>query len=742
MTEPSLAELVGGRAAKSLQSLQITTVDELLGHYPRRYEDRGELTDLASLMLGAEVTVLARVRDVRLKYLPDGRRGPANRPSSRALTTVVITDGRHDLNLKFFNSPRVGRVLRVGTVGLFAGTVQRFRNELELLHPDFEILTDSDVSDAESVERLATAPVPVYPATAKCSSWQIGRAVALVLPIGEQQPDPLTPELRTRAAVIPRGQALRWIHQPQDRGQITLARHRLRWDEAFGLQVLLAQRRAARAGDPAVARPGRSGGLLARFDERMPFELTKGQREVGATLASDLARAHPMARLLQGEVGSGKTVVALRAMLQVVDSGGQCALLAPTEVLAAQHARSLADLLGDLAGGGQLGGAADGTRIALVTGSQGAAARRTALSAAASGEAGIVVGTHALLEEKVQFADLGLIVVDEQHRFGVEQRAALLDKAVAGTHPHLLVMTATPIPRTVAMTIFGDLEVSTLSELPSGRRPLVTHVVAAVEHPGHYARVWERAREEVAAGRQVYVVCPRVDSDDPDAADRLDPELAGEGGGRPLPPAAAVSSVMARLAGEELAGLRLAALTGRLSGVEKDQIMSRFADHSRADGVDVLIATTVIEVGVDVANASLMIVLDADRFGVSQLHQLRGRVGRGGHPGLCLLVTNTAAGTPGRARLEAVASTNNGFELSRYDLAERREGEVLGAAQSGRSRALKLLSVINDEALIKRARALATELVAADPQLADHPELAARIRAMVAAEQAEYLEKS
>lgn len=741
MAEPSLAAVVGGRAAKSLQSLQITTVDELLAHYPRRYEDRGELTDLASLVLGAEVTVLARVRAVSVKSLgPGGHRGVGGRPSARALTTVVITDGRNELNLKFFNSPRVGRVLRPGTLGLFAGTVQRFRGELELLHPDFEMLTDTDAADAASVERLASSPVPVYPATAKCSSWQVARSVALAVPIGEQQPDPLTAQLRAQAGVIPRGQALRWIHQPEDRGQVTRARHRLRWDEAFNLQVLLAQRRAARMAEPAEVRPGRAGGLLARFDESLPFQLTKGQLEVGAQLAADLARAHPMARLLQGEVGSGKTVVALRAMLQVVDSGGQCALLAPTEVLAGQHARSLADLMGALAAGGQLGGAADGTQIVLVTGSQSAATRRAALSAAGSGAAGIVVGTHALLEDKVQFADLGLIVVDEQHRFGVEQRAALLDKAQTGTHPHLLVMTATPIPRTVAMTVFGDLEVSTLAELPSGRRPLVTHVVAAVDHPEHFRRVWQRAREEVAAGRQVYVVCPRVDADDTEP--RGDPELAGQPGAAPLPPAAAVNSVLSRLAGQELSGLRLASLTGRLTGPEKDQVMARFADPGRADGVDVLVATTVVEVGVDVPNATLMIVLDADRFGVSQLHQLRGRVGRGGHQGLCLLVTNTAAGTPGRTRLEAVAATNDGFELSRYDLAERREGEVLGAAQSGRSRTLKLLSVIKHEPLIKRARALAGELVQADPELAGHPELAARIQAMVAAEQADYLEKS
>jgi ATP-dependent DNA helicase RecG len=394
-----------------------------------------------------------------------------------------------------------------------------------------------------------------------------------------------------------------------------------------------------------------------------------------------------------------------------------------------------------------LGGAAEGTRVALITGSLGSAARRAALLDVASGAAGLVVGTHALLEERVQFADLGMVVIDEQHRFGVEQRAALVAKTGQDARPHTLVMTATPIPRTVAMTVFGDLEVSTLRELPAGRSPLVTHVVPARERPDYLARAWQRAREEVAAGRQVYVVCPRIDAATPESDG--EPALAdaddagtGRGDGAPARVGAAVEAVLPDLQAGPLAGLRLAALTGRMAPAEKDDVMARFADPSGPDGVDVLVATTVIEVGVDVPNATLMIVLDADRFGVSQLHQLRGRVGRGRHAGLCLLVTDAPEGTPARERLAAVSATTDGFALSRYDLAARREGDVLGAAQSGSRRSLRLLSVLEHEDVIARAREEATRLVSADPDLSGHPVLARELAREFDEEHADYLEKT
>ncbi|MEZ5194817.1 MAG: ATP-dependent DNA helicase RecG, partial [Nocardioides sp.] len=529
-------------------------------------------------------------------------------------------------------------------------------------------------------ERLMTALrglFPIYPLTKGVDTWDLQRLVAFALELVDDLPEVVPEPVRQRRHVPDGRTALTWVHTPKDRHEVADGQRYFRLAEALVTQLVLARRRAEVRRQGAQARTG-GGGLLAAFDARLPFTLTEGQREVGATLEAELARAWPMNRLLQGEVGSGKTVVALRAMLRVVDSGGQAALLAPTEVLAQQHHRSITELLGDLAQGGMLGGAADGTTVALVTGSMSAAQRRRTLLEIASGEAGIVVGTHALLEERVAFADLGLVVVDEQHRFGVEQRAALTDKA--GSPPHLLVMTATPIPRTVAMTVFGDLETSTLRELPAGRAPIQTTVVPLRDQPAWLDRVWQRVREEVAAGHQVYVVCPRIAGDDAEAGtvDQVDYDDEGNpilAGGT----LAAVESAFRDLSHGALAGLRLGALHGRLPAEEKDRVMRSFA----AGELDVLVCTTVIEVGVDVGNATAMVVLDADRYGVSQLHQLRGRVGRGGHPGLCLLVTTAEPETPARERLDAVAGTTDGFALSRVDLELRREGDVLGASQSG-----------------------------------------------------------
>jgi ATP-dependent DNA helicase RecG len=456
-----------------------------------------------------------------------------------------------------------------------------------------------------------------------------------------------------------------------------------------------------------------------------------------------------MHRLLQGEVGSGKTVIAVRAMLQVIDAGGQAALLAPTEVLAQQHYRSVSDLLGPLAEAGRLGGAEEATRVALLTGSQPAAARREALLDAASGTAGIVIGTHALLAEQVQFADLGLVVIDEQHRFGVEQRDALRGKA-QGARPHVLVMTATPIPRTVAMTVYGDLDVSTLAELPRGRSAIATHVVPAAEKPRYLERAWERVREEAEKGHQAYVVCPRIGDDDgaPASAESGDaPPGPGDADialgepdddGSPGRPPLAVLDVAPALAQGPLAGLRLRVMHGRLPTDDKDAAMRSFADGS----ADVLVSTTVVEVGVDVPNATVMVIMDADRFGVSQLHQLRGRVGRGTEPGLCLLVTEAPEGSKARQRLADVAGTVDGFRLAEIDLEQRREGDVLGATQAGRKKSLKLLSVLRDRDLIVTARTEATDLVDADPELAGYPALAAEMSALLDEEQAGFLEKA
>jgi ATP-dependent DNA helicase RecG len=722
--------VVGDKAAKRLASaLDLHTVGDLVGYYPRRYDNRGELTDLASLRDGDHVTVQAEVVSAHARRMQ-------NRPGS--IFEAVVTDGQGRLTMTFFGRGRQdfrARELAPGTRALFAGQVSSFRGKRQLAHPEYELLGPGP-DDARAAE-FAAEIIPVYPATSQMSSWKIADSVRLALHALDVPADPLPRELRERRGLIGYADALRGIHRPADRPDARRATLRLKWDEAFALQVLLAQRRRAAADYVAVPRPPADGGLLAEFDAALPFELTAGQLKASAEIADGLSAGHPMNRLLQGEVGSGKTVVAVRAMLQVVDAGGQAALLAPTEVLAQQHYRSITSLLGPLGLAGQLGGAEHATSVALLTGSMGAAARRRALLTAASGEAGIVIGTHALLEDRVQFADLGLVVVDEQHRFGVEQRDALREKAGDG-RPHVLVMTATPIPRTVAMTVFGDLDSSTLTELPAGRAPIETHVVPVAERPHYLARTWERITEEVAAGRQAYVVCPRI-GDETDARGSGADEPSGyepdedEPGRPPL----AVLDVAARLAEGALAGLRIGILHGRMASEDKDKIMLAFSDG----GIDVLVTTTVVEVGVDVPNATVMVIMDADRFGVSQLHQLRGRVGRGRHGGLCLLVTEVPETSPARDRLTAVASTVDGFVLSRLDLAQRREGDVLGTAQAGRKSSLRLLRLLEDEDLIGQAREEAVALVAADPALDSQPGLAAAVQVLADREQTTFLEK-
>ena len=745
LSEP-LTRALGPKTAKALENaFGMRTVGDLLRHYPRRYYTRGELTDLSSLREGNHVTVLARVNHVGTHQMP-------SKGHNAGRAEVIITDDRAKLVLTFFWRHAGGRYvvkpLVPGVVGMFAGTVSRFRTRLQLVHPEYELLPgappNADLTPELAAE-FAAEMIPVYPASAKASSWMIARAVKSVLDPLDAGEDPIPAELRERHGLVGRAEAIRAIHKPLDQADLKRARLRLKWDEAFLLQSALAQRRLAAAAMPAMPRPHTDGGIADEFDARLPFTLTAGQVTVGETIASELACAYPMHRLLQGEVGSGKTVIAIRAMLQVVDAGGQAALLAPTEVLAQQHYRSVTGMLGPLAQAGQLGADEHATGVALLTGSVGAAARRSALSDVFTGDAGIVIGTHALLEEKVQFADLGLVVIDEQHRFGVEQRDALRAKA-ADNRPHVLVMTATPIPRTVAMTVYGDLETSTLTELPAGRSAITTHVVPAADKPHFLERAWERVREEVTRGRQAYVVCPRIgdgtDSDqDPAEAGFGDVDMEGSiprgigetGRRQPL----AVLDVAATLDAGPLAGLRLGILHGRLHPEEKDRVMREFS----AGEIDVLVATTVIEVGVDVPNATVMVVMDAERFGVSQLHQLRGRVGRGSAAGLCLLVTEAQPDTPSRERLDAVAATLDGFKLSRLDLEQRREGDVLGAAQAGRHSSLKLLRLLADEDLIGLARDEATTVVTADPQLAAHPALRAAIDELLGV-QAEYLDKT
>ncbi|UGQ14142.1 DEAD/DEAH box helicase [Yinghuangia sp. ASG 101] len=1015
LDEP-LAKLVGDRTAKVLaKSLDLTTLGDLLRHYPRRYAERGRLTDLTRLEVDEHITVMAEIAKVAKRQFRN-RRGN--------LLEVVVTDGRGHLKLTFFNQAWRERELRPGLRGLFAGKVARFRDELQLNQPDYQLMDQDD--DPGAAALFADALIPVYPAAASMPSWKISQCVRVALDTLGEVGDPLPDDLLRRRDMPGLRQAFGWIHTPKSWGEVNAARDRLKWDEAFVLQVALAQRRLVAQTQTAVPRRARPDGLLAAFDARLPFTLTDGQVKVGAEIAGDLAAEHPMHRLLQGEVGSGKaqpldalvltprgyvpmgemavgtevvtpsgevalvdgvfpqgvrdvwrmrlldgtnvecddehlwrvtgpgpdghkepsrvlttrqiredlsthgrqwaiaaavpadlgaselpldpydmgvrcaqdpvgghipgaylnasvrdrhallqgwldacgsytdelglgfpvrsresaedvnwlvrslgglappltnppgeksewrhvialpdafppfrakaadypggvpdwastrpimsvervgpkpvqcisvahpdhmyvtdnftpthnTMIALRSMLTVVDAGGQAAMLAPTEVLAQQHHRSIVDMMGDLADGpGMLGGSDVGTKVTLLTGSMGVPARRAALLDLVTGEAGIVIGTHALIEDKVKFHDLGLVVVDEQHRFGVEQRDALRGKSERP--PHLLVMTATPIPRTVAMTVFGDLETSVLDQLPSGRSPIATHVVPAREKPNFLERTWERLREEVAKGHQAYIVCPRIgdqeddpkarkpkrgrkaaDEDLPAEAYQDDPDDLGadaDDAGDKRPPLA-VLDVAAGLAAGPLAGLRIGVLHGRMAPDAKDDVMRRFT----AGDVDVLVATTVIEVGVNVPNATVMVIMDSDRFGVSQLHQLRGRVGRGSAPGLCLLVSDMPMGTAARERLDAVAATLDGFELSRIDLEQRREGDVLGEAQSGSRSSLRMLAVVRDEDVIVAARDEATEIVARDPELSDHPELRSALASLLNDERAEYLDK-
>ncbi|MBJ7451300.1 MAG: ATP-dependent DNA helicase RecG [Blastococcus sp.] len=722
-----LTRVLGPKTAGSMaDQLGLHTVGDLLRHYPRRYASRGEQSDLADVQVGDRVTVLAQVRSVTTRPMRN-RRG--------TLTEVVVGDGSGRMKLVFFNHRHAQ--LKPNAWGMFAGTVGEWRGEKQFAHPDMHLLEGTDDEDD-----WARALVPIYPASKDVSSWVIQKSVKLLLGasggLEELVQDPLPEEIRARHGLLPLAGALLDIHRPTTLDDVERAVSRLKWDEALVLQLTLAARRRAAALEPGIARPRRDGGLLAAVDAALPFALTEGQREVGEELAAELDRDQPMHRLLQGEVGSGKTVVALRAMAQVVDAGGQAALLAPTEVLAAQHARGIRQLLGPLGRAGELDGDAAGTRVTLLTGSLKAAAKRQALAEVADGSAGIVIGTHALLQEGVDFADLGLVVVDEQHRFGVEQRDAL--RAKGNRPPHVLVMTATPIPRTVAMTVYGDLEISTLRQLPSGRGGVSSSVVPVVEKPGWVDRAWARLREEVGAGRQAYVVCPRigdVPGDEPENADGAPPE--DEDGPRSdRRPPLAVLDVAELLREGPLAGLRLDVLHGRMTPEEKDATMRAFA----AGETQVLVATTVVEVGVDVPNATVMVVMDADRFGVSQLHQLRGRVARGKHAGLCLLVTEAPTSSPTGQRLAAVAATSDGFELARLDLETRREGDVLGAAQSGRRSGIRLLSLLEDEELIATARTEATALLATDRGLADHPGLAAEVAALATDDRADYLEKA
>ncbi|WP_296629907.1 ATP-dependent DNA helicase RecG [Rhodoluna sp.] len=714
LSQEPLDRVLGDRTAKSFaKHLGLKTVADLLMHFPRRYSTRGELTPISELPIGETATVVADIVDVSERRMK-GRAG--------SILEIRITDGHGFMSLTFFNQAWRQKELRVGARGLFAGKIGSYLGKLQLAHPDYELFPD-EVAD-EDAKRWAQLPIPIYPAASTITTWAIQRAMAVVLDTLSPIEDELPAEVVRQHNLLSANDAIHKIHRPEIHDDWQRARETLKVHEAFLLQATLLKRRIENQHVRTTSRVAKSGGALAKFDAALPFELTKGQIEVGAQLQEDLEKTHPMNRLLQGEVGSGKTVVALRAMLAVADAGGQSALLAPTEVLAAQHFASMRKVLGD--------SLADEIGLTLLTGQLNTADHKRALLQLVSGKAQVVVGTHALIANRVEFFDLGLIVIDEQHRFGVEQREALRQKGKQP--PHVLTMTATPIPRTLAVTVFGDLDVSTLSELPKGRQPIASHIVQ-LNQPALVARAWQRIAEEVGNGKQAFVVCPRIDEDDPGVEliesggaaqedqtflDGTD-EAAAEFAKKPRQPLASAIGMTESLKNvPALSGLAIGTLHGRMSSEEKAEVMGKFQNRE----IDVLVSTTVIEVGVDVPNATVMVILDADRFGVSQLHQLRGRVGRGTDPGLCLMLTTAEEGSIALERLSAVAKTTDGFELSEIDLELRREGDVLGESQSGGRSSLKLVRVVQDAKLIQQLRIDAEKLFEVDPTLEKHPLLA------------------
>ena len=761
----SLETVLGAKAADMLEEqIKVQTVGELLRYVPDRYVKQGDLSGERKPEPGERLTVVARVEEN--KTIPI-------RNSRRKMVKLVVFDGNVRIAVTFFNSPWIAAKLPKGTRVMMAGEVKYFRDELQLTHPNWLLLPE-DGTSIEADDAVGSAVmagiakalavdagdgggekdgsidfseflrdvIPVYRGTAKLQAWTIWQCVRAVL--GQLDPidDPLPDTERLARGLIGADEALRKIHVPEGQNDIDQARARLKFDEALALQLALAQRRHVDRGAAGPVCRHVPGGLEDKMIARLPFTLTEGQAavidEISADLAAPITAADqssvaPMSRLLQGEVGSGKTLVALLVMLRVIDNGYQCALLAPTEVLAAQHLRTLEAMLGGLAREGELDGEEGATRIALITGSMKTAAKRTALLETVTGQVGILIGTHALLQEHVDFFNLGFVVVDEQHRFGVEQRDTLRSRGRDGIVPHLLVMTATPIPRTVAMTVFGDLETSTLRELPRGRQPITTSVVPR-GNPKWVQRVWERVNEEVEAGRQVYVVCARIGDDGTAAgqkSERKGAEVAAE-------PATSAVDMFTTLSEGPLGVHRLGLLHGRLPADEKALLMADFT----AGDIDILVSTTVIEVGVDVPNATTMVIVDAERFGVSQLHQLRGRVGRGGLPGLCLLVTGAAEMSPAMERLRAVAASNDGFALSIVDLAQRREGDLLGSLQSGQTSSLKFLSLLTDGDLIEDTRALADEVVGRDLTLVDHKPMAGLVDSILGPVRLAYLDKS
>jgi ATP-dependent DNA helicase RecG len=730
-----LDSVIGAKSAGPLEEhFGMRTVDDLLRHYPRKYSAGVSVLgeDAEPPEEGEHITFVDVISKAELRW--------TNRQPKREYLVITLGNRRPKVTATFFNAKYTKRTLVENTRLMLSGEVGFFKGAMQLTHPAFLILdgssqgkgtkslakiTESSSSEADMLEALTRDFFPIYPASAKVQSWDIYACVRQVLHVLDPVEDPLPEEFLRQRNLMSEDEALRAIHLAEGADERERARERLTFDEAIGLQWALVERRNSALGETGPPAPAIDDGLRAALARQLPFELTAGQQDVLEVLSTEISSTRPMHRMLQGEVGSGKTIISVLAMMQMIDAGYQCALLAPTEVLAAQHDRSIRDVLGPLAMAGQLGGDEYGTRVALLTGSMSAQQKRLVRDEIASGQAGLVIGTHAIVQDAVDFHQLGMVVVDEQHRFGVEQRDRLRAKAIGGMTPHTLVMTATPIPRTVALTVYGDLETSTLRELPRGRQTITTNAIFMKDKPQWLTRAWQRIVEEVGAGRQAYVVASRID--EPDKA-------AAEG----ATPAASVVELFEHLRHGPLAKLRLGLMHGRLSADEKDEAMAAF----RAGDIDVLVCTTVIEVGVDVPNATVMVVMDADRFGISQLHQLRGRIGRGEHASLCLLATNLPEASKAGERLKAVAGTLDGFVLADLDLEERREGDVLGISQSGKPITLRLLSLAHHRDIIEEARSFADSLYADDPHLARHRGIVTLAAPFTDTEQIEYLDKA
>ncbi|ATG51761.1 ATP-dependent DNA helicase RecG [Brachybacterium vulturis] len=712
-----LKELLISKESTAMASFGVRDLDTMMRFAPRRYVVPAPLRSLHEVNRGEEVSAVVSVVSLRDR---------AMRSRHGFILEVAVSDGVEEIVLTFFLTkqhqlqwhrgrlPVGARIIVHGTVGF-----DDYRQALQITHPAYE-----PVEDTEEGRAWAQRPRPVYPLRQNIAQATMRSATEKGLEFAGSLSRPVPDEVIARRALPPLEEAARLVHTPLTVEDTRHGMAHLRYEEAFILQAIFAQRRGQdeRTPAPVLAAEGPLQGL---FDARLPFTLTDGQCAIGTRIEERIGNSHPTSVLLQGDVGSGKTVVALRAMLRAVDSGHQAALLAPTEVLAEQHHRTLLTLLGDLARAGQLDGHEAATRVRLLTGSQRTAGRRETLLDVTSGQAGIVVGTHALLTESVEFASLGLVVIDEQHRFGVDHRRRLRTKGPAGQSPHVIVMTATPIPRTAALATVGDLDVLSLRESP-GLRAGVTSFVVHEKLPKWEQRMWQRAAEEITAGRQVFVVCARIDEDDAADDAPAPPELDENGNEKPptLEPARGVTQTAQRLAERpELAGARIGILHGRLTGEEKQEVMAQMVRGE----IDLLVSTTVIEVGVDVPNASTMIVLDAERFGVSQLHQLRGRVGRGEHAGIAFFDTTAEVGAEHSQHLRRIAEAVDGFALAELDLRRRGAGDLVGEEQSGLQRTLKHLDVMRDARVIEQAREDAFAVVAADPDLAAHPALAGAI---------------